>query len=389
MKSTKKGFTLVELLVVIAILAILATVSVVGYTAFIEKAHQSVAMQEMTQIRNALVAEDITNDGFDLSDGISGSSTIVVASTQGAQGTPSEAEIVLNFVQTLGIAGTYKVTGGGALQFSPEGKDATATCDFVTGEITTEKGAIECDHANKEVLSAVAPTCTETGLTEGLRCLDCGLVLTEQQVVEANGHTEAVDSAVEATCTTTGLTEGKHCSECNAVLVPQETTDALGHKYDDDRDTSCNVCSEIRAIAPVLVESSITQDIDVFVVNNTGIVLDFANVDNVSDLQLTYSAKRGEEEVVLDGTKHTFVFGTYSDQITTETFTVTISYTLNEVEEALTYTYTLNLKDTTKYRLANGGFENGLEGWDVVGNIGDVSSEKTYWKEAIDLFDRR
>ena len=112
MKSTKKGFTLVELLVVIAILAILATVSVVGYTAFIEKAHQSVAMQEMTQIRNALVAEDITNDAFDLSDGIDGSSTIVVASTEGAQGTPSEAENVLNFVQTLGIAGTYKVTGG-------------------------------------------------------------------------------------------------------------------------------------------------------------------------------------------------------------------------------------------------------------------------------------
>ena len=34
--NTKKGFTLVELLVVIAILAILATVSVVGYTAYIE-----------------------------------------------------------------------------------------------------------------------------------------------------------------------------------------------------------------------------------------------------------------------------------------------------------------------------------------------------------------
>ena len=159
-----------------------------------------------------------------------------------------------------------------------------------------------------------------------------------------------------------------------------ETKPALEHEYDGDRDTSCNVCSEIRTLAPVLVESSITQDIDVFVVNNTGIVLDFANVDNVSDLPLTYSAKRGEEEVTLDdGTKYTFAFGTYSDQITTETFTVTISYTLNEVEETLTYTYTLNLKDTSKYRLANGGFEDGLEGWTKVGNIGDVSSDTHYW----------
>ncbi|MBQ9979280.1 MAG: prepilin-type N-terminal cleavage/methylation domain-containing protein, partial [Clostridia bacterium] len=39
MRNNKnKGFTLVELLVVIAILAILATVSVVGYTSFIESA---------------------------------------------------------------------------------------------------------------------------------------------------------------------------------------------------------------------------------------------------------------------------------------------------------------------------------------------------------------
>jgi len=39
--NKKKGFTLVELLVVIAILAILATVSVVGYTAYIESAYVS------------------------------------------------------------------------------------------------------------------------------------------------------------------------------------------------------------------------------------------------------------------------------------------------------------------------------------------------------------
>ena len=41
MKNTKKGFTLVELLVVIAIVAILATVAIVGYTSFIKKANLS------------------------------------------------------------------------------------------------------------------------------------------------------------------------------------------------------------------------------------------------------------------------------------------------------------------------------------------------------------
>lgn len=35
--------------------------------------------------------------------------------------------------------------------------------------------------------------------------------------------------------------------------------------------------------------------------------------------------------------------------------------------------------DATAFTLANGGFENGLEGWKVVGNIGSVSSATHYW----------
>ena len=63
-KRIKKGFTLVELLVVIAILAILASVTVVGYSAFTQKAKDSVAQQELTQIHNYLYAEDINNDSI-------------------------------------------------------------------------------------------------------------------------------------------------------------------------------------------------------------------------------------------------------------------------------------------------------------------------------------
>ncbi|MBQ8381008.1 MAG: hypothetical protein IJY18_03860 [Clostridia bacterium] len=39
----------------------------------------------------------------------------------------------------------------------------------------------------------------------------------------------------------------------------------------------------------------------------------------------------------------------------------------------------IGVKDTTEYKLVNGDFENGLEGWTVVGNIGNVSSDKNYW----------
>ena len=61
-KNNKKGFTLVELLVVIAILAILASVAVVGYTAFVDKAKVSKAETELHQIVEYVNAE-LIDDG--------------------------------------------------------------------------------------------------------------------------------------------------------------------------------------------------------------------------------------------------------------------------------------------------------------------------------------
>ena len=48
---------------------------------------------------------------------------------------------------------------------------------------------------------------------------------------EEHTHTPVVDKAVAPTCTETGLTEGSHCSECNEIIVAQEEISALGHDY--------------------------------------------------------------------------------------------------------------------------------------------------------------
>ena len=96
--------------------------------------------------------------------------------------------------------------------------------------------------------AAVAPTCTETGKTEGKHCSVCNTVLKAQEVIPATGHTEVTDAAVAPTCTQTGLTEGSHCSVCNTVLKAQEVIPALGHTEVTDA-----------AVAPTCTESGKTE----------------------------------------------------------------------------------------------------------------------------------
>ena len=45
------------------------------------------------------------------------------------------------------------------------------------------------------------------------------------------GHTEVIDEAKAPTCTETGLTEGKHCSVCGEVLTAQTVIPETGHTY--------------------------------------------------------------------------------------------------------------------------------------------------------------
>jgi hypothetical protein len=87
-----------------------------------------------------------------------------------------------------------------------------------------------CVNHNVVTDTGFAATCLTDGLTDGKHCSICGEIIEAQTVIPAPGHNEVVDAAVAATCTNTGLTEGKHCSVCKVVFVEQTVVDAIAHK---------------------------------------------------------------------------------------------------------------------------------------------------------------
>ena len=62
-KNGQKGFTLVELIVVMAILAILAAIAVPRYTSVQEKAKLSAHMANIRTIESAIMVYDVSNNG--------------------------------------------------------------------------------------------------------------------------------------------------------------------------------------------------------------------------------------------------------------------------------------------------------------------------------------
>ena len=116
------------------------------------------------------------------------------------------------------------------------------------GEILVKQLVLSALGHDVAVLEAVAPTCTEDGKTEGSYCKRCLEVLVPQQAVPALGHNPVTDAAVEPDCVNTGKTEGSHCSRCQTVLIPQEVIPALGHIEVIDA-----------AVAPTCTETGLTE----------------------------------------------------------------------------------------------------------------------------------
>ena len=137
-----------------------------------------------------------------------------------------------DYVVDVAVAPTCTETG------LTEGKHCSR-CD----ETPTAQKVIPALGHTEVIDAAKSPTCTETGLTEGKHCSVCGEVIVAQTVIPAKDHTAGIKVAVAPTCETTGLTEGTYCLVCNEDLVPQTVIPALGHDYGGWTTTTPATCT--------------------------------------------------------------------------------------------------------------------------------------------------
>ena len=83
----------------------------------------------------------------------------------------------------------------------------------------------------------VAPGCETAGIMTYV-CSSCGHSYTEQ--IPASGHAEEIMVGHSATCTEDGMTDGVFCTVCDMVLVAQEVIPATGHNYEvTGHDATC------------------------------------------------------------------------------------------------------------------------------------------------------
>ena len=73
------------------------------------------------------------------------------------------------------------------------------------------------------------PTCNSTGYSK-YKCRLCKYTTT--RYTRALGHNTVKDSAVVPTCTKSGFTEGSHCSRCKAVITEQKEIKPTGHSIE-------------------------------------------------------------------------------------------------------------------------------------------------------------
>lgn len=110
LNKNKKGFTIVELVIVIAVIAILAAVLIPTFSGVVKKANMSAAEQRARVIYEEVYALDISDGTLD---GKDGNTTIVDTSTKAITSGYTTGEKILTTGETI----SYTTINGAVTEF--------------------------------------------------------------------------------------------------------------------------------------------------------------------------------------------------------------------------------------------------------------------------------
>ncbi len=307
-------------------------------------------------------------DGISLTVGQGKSETVDLSQYISVEGTDytysvqSSATAVCSVSVTENIATLYGESAGDAV--------VTATADTVSVEFSVT------------VTAAAAPLEKE-GANKNLSVLKGGqLTVNAADYVDENGVSGVTyELTASSPLTVTPVDSKQFTLTAGDVAEDTSATATLKAGYEGGELTvqiNVTVLSEQK---PVLKQEAVSKEIDVFTLTDNNTVIDLSeNVINDFDLQLTYSAVCANADVTLtvEGTNANVTLGgNYNETAAPVEITVTVNYGEGK---SIQYAYTLNILNTSVYRVQNGNFDNDLDGWTLNGEIGEITEEATFWE---------
>ena len=148
----------------------------------------------------------------------------------------------------------------------------------------------------EEALLAVSPTCYSTGLTAGVKCSECGLIITAQQVIGKTDHTEEAVLGKAPSCSKYGSTDGTKCSVCKEIIVAQIQIPPTGHTFVAGTCSTCGVKEEAYSIWIVDGLGNPISDIVVKIVKDGEVVKMYP----YSGTHLQFSIEKDTYDIQLD-----------------------------------------------------------------------------------------